>query len=115
MFYRIRKRKAGLTAFSTKQQFTHAMCAWPITLPSGANHSGEKQGFLILTCANGNEIWRIMSAQVGREACSGVVRCDLLHGTRHSLFRAGEECEPISEAWEAPVLPLNYARSIFLI
>jgi hypothetical protein len=23
--------------------------------------------------------------------------------------------EPTSEAWEAPVLPLNYARSIFLI
>src|SRR6266849_10506144 len=97
MFYRIRKRKAGLTAFSTKQQFTHAMCAWPITLPSGANHSGEKRGFLILTCANGNEIWRIMSAQVGREACSGVVRCDLLHGTRHSRFRAGEDTSKLGE------------------
>jgi hypothetical protein len=23
--------------------------------------------------------------------------------------------EPTSEAWEAPVLPLNYARSLFLI
>jgi hypothetical protein len=23
--------------------------------------------------------------------------------------------EPTSEAWEAPILPLNYARSLFLI
>jgi hypothetical protein len=25
------------------------------------------------------------------------------------------ESQPVSEAWEAPVLPLNYARSLFLI
>ncbi len=56
-----------------------------------------------------------MSEQVGSEAYSGVVRCDLLRGSRPSRFRAGQEHELESEAWEAPVLPLNYPRSLFLI
>jgi len=43
-----------------------------------------------------------MSEQVVNEAYSGIVRRE-------------EEREAVSEAWEAPVLPLNYARSIFLI
>ncbi len=56
-----------------------------------------------------------MSEQVGSEAYSGVDRCHVLHGSRHCRFRAGEERERVSEAWEAPVLPLNYARSLFVI
>src|SRR5882762_6253817 len=94
MFYRMRKRKAGLTAFSTKQGFTHAMYACRITLHSGANLVEETLRFLIRLYANGREIWRIMSEQVGSEACSGVVGCALLHGSRHSRFRAGEELTP---------------------
>src|SRR5690242_587669 len=86
MFYRIQKRKAGLTAFSAKQGFTHAMYVWTIMPPSGGDHGGETQSFLILTCTNGKEIWRVMSAQVGREAYSRVVRCHLLHRTRHCRF-----------------------------
>jgi hypothetical protein len=88
MFYRMRKRKAGLTAFSAKQQFTRAMCAWWITLLSGANRGGQIPRFLILTYANGKEIWRVMSEQVVNEAYSGFVRCE-------------EEREAVSEAWEA--------------
>jgi hypothetical protein len=41
-----------------------------------------------------------MSEQVVNEAYSGFVRCE-------------EEREAVSEAWEAPILPLNYARSLF--
>ena len=98
----MRKRKAGLTAFSTKQGFTHAMYAWWITLRSGANLGWETLHFLIRLYANGRELWKIISEQVGSEAYSGVVRCDLLPGSRHSRFRAGEECEPISEAVKLP-------------
>ncbi len=42
-----------------------------------------------------------MSEQVGSEAYSGVVGCDLLHGSRPSGFRAGQERELESEASEA--------------
>ncbi len=73
MFCRTRKRTDGLTAFSTRQGFTHAMYAWWITLLSGANLAGEIPPFLILTYANGKEIWRVMSEQVGSESYSGVV------------------------------------------
>jgi hypothetical protein len=53
-----------------------------------------------------------MSEQVGSEAYSAVDRCDVLHGSRPSRFRAGQERELESEAWEASVLPLNYARFV---
>jgi len=43
-----------------------------------------------------------MSEQVGNEAYSGIVRYE-------------EEREAASEAWEASVLPLNYARSLITI
>lgn len=52
-----------------------------------------------------------MSEQVGSEAYSGVVRCDLLHGSRHRRFRAGEEREPLSEAWEARNKTLRASRT----
>ena len=52
-----------------------------------------------------------MSEQVGIEPYSEVVRCDHLHGSRPCRFRAGQERELESEAWEAPVLPLYDARS----
>ncbi len=56
-----------------------------------------------------------MWEQVGGEAYSEVDRCHVLHGSRHRRFTAGEEREPVSEAWEASALPLDYARSLFLI
>ena len=56
-----------------------------------------------------------MPGQVRSEAYSGVDRRHVLPGSLHCGFRAGEEREPVSEAWEASVLPLNYARSLFLI
>jgi hypothetical protein len=39
---------------------------------------------------------------------------DLFGLYRMNLERA-MGIEPTSEAWEAPILPLNYARSLFLI
>lgn len=91
------------------------MYAWWITLRSGANLGREILRFHILTYANGKEIWRVMSEQVGSEAYSGVDRCDVLHGSRLCRFRAREEREPVSEVWESSVLPLNYARSISFV
>ena len=33
----------------------------------------------------------------------------------HGFMERAMGIEPTSEAWEAPILPLNYARSLFLI
>jgi len=54
-----------------------------------------------------------------QRACLGRTQLDSngsihhLYGTQ--LYWHQEGIEPRSEAWEAPIQPLNYARSLFLI
>ena len=56
-----------------------------------------------------------MSEQVGSEAYSGFVRCELLHGSRHCRLRAGEEREPVPEAWEGLHSGVDLSYSCFAI
>ncbi len=56
-----------------------------------------------------------MSEQVGSDARQAVVQFDLLTESRHPNSERAMKIEPTSEAWEASVLPLNYARSLITI